>query len=259
MLDKILIVYSEKLTNKHLETLRKVREIVGGRNVLIVKSQDLQKSCFEDIKLAITIGGDGTFIRTASYISDELILGINSEPEYSEGALTSLRENQLGFLEKILKGEFKIIKRERARVIRNKVVLDELALNEVYVGAYSQFHTSRYAIKFKEKEEEQRSSGVLIATGSGSKAWYKSAGGTPFPYDERKLKFIVREPYFGDHIFKPTIFTGEILEGGSIEIISKRHDGGIIAIDANSILDFNIPDKVEIELSDKPLNVIKLK
>jgi NAD kinase len=105
MFKKILIVYSEKLTNKHLETLEKVKNLVNGMNCLITKSHELNEVYFEGIDLVITIGGDGTFIRAATFLKDSLILGINSEPEYSEGALTSIKENELDLLKEILDGK----------------------------------------------------------------------------------------------------------------------------------------------------------
>ena len=127
----------------------------------------------------------------------------------------------------------------------------------MYVGTLSQFHISRYKIKFKEKEEEQRSSGIIISTGTGSKAWFLSAGGKPFDYFEKKLRFIIREPYFGERIFIPTLLNGEIFEDEILNIESGRDLGGIIAINEN-IYDFNNGDKIEIKLSKKPLKVIKL-
>lgn len=258
MFNKILVTYSEKLTEKHARTVDKVKSLLKGRNFSILKSHELCESDFNKVDLVITIGGDGTFIRAASFIKTKsmLIIGINSEPELSEGALTSINENELDFLEKVLKGEYKTISRERASVKRNNCILKDLALNEVYAGASNQFHTSRYIIKFKGKSEEQRSSGVLVVTGSGSNAWFKSAGGIPFKFNEKKLKFLVREPFSGDRLFKPKLLKGEISECEKIEFEGKRYDGGIIAIDATSVYGFNAHDKIEIELSGCPLNVI---
>lgn len=255
MFEKILIVYSEKLTEKHLKTVEKVKALVSDRKFSVVRADKLQESDFDNIELVITIGGDGAFIRAANFIKNQLILGINSEPEYSEGALKSLMENELEILKDILAGKFRLIKRERAEVKRNGIKIPHLAM-EVYVGSFSQFHTSRYVLKFKNQEEEQRSSGVLITTGSGSTAWYKSSGGLPFSFSEKKLKFIVREPYFGERLFKPKILHGEILQGEKIEFKSTRYKGGVVALDANITQDFNTGDVVEIYLSDCPLNVI---
>jgi NAD+ kinase len=252
MFKKILIIYSEKQTKKHISLISEIEEIAGNRKCSSVKVTDIQNSIFNDIDLVITIGGDGTLIRASHFLKNTPIIGINSESEFSEGALTSINEYQIPKLKEILSGKFKKIENQRAEIIRNSVLLDNLALNEIYLGSESQFHTSRYVIRFQEKEEEQRSSGVLIATGSGSTAWYESAGGKPFEDTEKKLRFLVREPYFG-RIFNPKILKGEVKQSQSITLVSKMHQGGVIAIDSNCIQNFNSEDKVEISVSENPL------
>jgi len=254
MFKNILIVESGKKSKKHKEVLVKVMGILKN-NLLLKSSSELVQSDFDNIDLVLTIGGDGTFIKASHFIEGIPILGINSEPEFSEGALKSLKENELDQLENMINGKFKILERERIKIKLNNKIIDKHAINEIYIGAAKQFHTSRYKIKFKNKSEEQRSSGVIVVTGSGSNAWYKSAGGTPFNHNEKKLAFLVREPYFGN-LFKPTMIQGEISLGEKIEFISKKHEEGIIAIDSNVIFDFNEGDIVEIEISDKPLKVL---
>ncbi len=252
MFKKILIVYSEKLSNKHLETIEKVKKIFEGKDA-IIKSMELSKEDFADVDLVITIGGDGAFIRAARFIEGSFIIGINSEPETSEGELTSIKEDELGFLNKVLEGDFNTKELDRIQIKINDKLIENCALNEVYFGSSSQFHTSRYIIKFNNNEEEQRSSGVLIATSSGSKAWYRSAGGKLFK--EKVLKFLVRELYFGERLYKPRIIQGTIDIGG-MEFINKRYNGGIIAIDSNLVYNLNFNDKVGLSLSNKPLRVI---
>lgn len=255
MFSKILIVYSEKISEQHLSTIDKVKNILKEKETKIIRAAELNESYFQGIDLVITIGGDGTFVRAAAYLKDIPILGINSEPEFSEGALTSINDSELEFLNQLLQGNFKTIKKRRIKLTLNGKILDKLALDEVYIGTQNQFHTSRYIIKFHEHQEEQRSSGVLVVTGSGSTAWYKSAGGTAFSPEEKKLRFLVRE-FFVSRIFKPKIILGEILENEKIEFESRRYDGGILALDGNFIYNFNVPDKIILELSDIPLNVI---
>jgi NAD kinase len=257
---KILEVYSEKLTEKHLGTVERVKGIVEGLGMgcQTVDARDLQESCFKGINLVVAVGGDGTIICSSHYLRGCLkevpILGINSEPEISEGALASIDEGELGLLEKMLQ-EGTLIKRQRALIKRNGVVLNELALNDVYVGSQAQFTTSRYKIKLNGTAEEHRSSGIIVATGSGSNAWYKSAGGSPFHYAERKLKFITREPIVS-RVFKPQILRGEVKESEKLTFEAKRYGGGMIAIDSCKTYDFNVPDAIEVCLSDSPLNVI---
>lgn len=252
--NKILIVYSEKLSKKHIETLTKVKQRLEGRNYIFLRADRINENYFEDIDLVISVGGDGTFIRAASFIKDKLIVGINSEPEYSEGALLSLRDDELNVLDEILNGKYKIEKKSRIKIKINGREINNLASNEVYVGVLNQFHTSHYIIELNNLKEEQRSSGVLIATPSGSRAWYKSAGGRPFKGN--KLKFLVREPYVGGRIFDPKMLKGQVNKGEKIEFISRRHSGGVVALDSNYTYRLEKGDRVEVQMSDFPLKVL---
>jgi len=256
--NKILLVCHEKQTPNHLETIAQTIDILKkhGKEYSCITFNELHDNPFKNKDLVSTIGGDGTFIRTTHFLRGETpILGINSEPETSEGGLTTINRYEIDELNKILDNEYKITKKPRARAIRNRELIPELALNEVYIGSAYQFHTSRYIIKYKGLDEEQRSSGVLVVTGSGSHAWYKSAGGTSFNHNNNKLKFIVREP-FSSRIFNPEILKGDIDKEEKISFISKRRDGGIIAIDSYSTYDFNDNDYIEVRVSSQPLNVI---
>lgn len=252
--NKILIVYSEKSSRKHIDTLNKVKNRLEGKDYIFLRADRITEKYFDDIDLIITVGGDGTFIRAASFIKDKLIIGINSESEYSEGVLLSLKENELDVLEDIFNGKYKIQKKIRAKIKINGKEIGNLSLNEVYFGVSNQFHTSHYIINYKNVSEEQRSSGVLIATPSGSTAWYKSARGKPFKGN--KLKFIIREPYFGGRVFNPKLLKGEIEKGEKIEFISKRHDNSVVTLDSNYTYRLERGDKVQVEMSEFPLRVL---
>ncbi len=253
---KVTLVYSEKLSDTHLSAIENIKKLIEKLDIEYnsVEIRDLSKELL-DVDLVITAGGDGTFIRAACCLKDVPILGINSEPEFSEGALTSLKDSELDALEDILKGNYNIIERQRIKVIFNGEELDSLALNDVYVGSTTHYHASRYVIEFNGDKEEQRSSGILFSTGSGSSAWYKSAGGKVFNFNEKKIKFLVREPFSG-RIFNPNLIEGEFLGGERVKVIAKRHEGGVISLDSNLHKEFNIPDVVELELSEHPLRVI---
>jgi len=255
MFDKILLVHKDKLPDSSLADLEKIKEILKDKKLLILGYNEFSHRHANNFDLIITLGGDGTFVKAANLIKNSLILGINSNPLSSEGALTSLSITDLEQLKNIIHGKFQILERQRARITLNGKILDEQATNEVYIGSISQFHSSRYKIKFKEKEEEQRSSGIIISTGTGSTAWFKSAGGKPFDSSEKKLAFLVREPYSGERLFKSSLLSGEILSGEKIIIESLRDFGGVLSIN-DSIFDFNNGDIAQIELSDQPLRVV---
>ncbi|VVB77993.1 NAD kinase [uncultured archaeon] len=260
MFKNILLVYSEKLTEQHISAVESIKGLiskVGIKNKLI-NVRDLEFKHFADRDLVITAGGDGTVIRTAHYIEDVPLLGINSEPEYSEGALTSLKDDEIDSLSEILLGNYNVLDKERAVAIKNGHVIKERAINEIYIGTEVQFATSRYVLKYRGNEEEQRSSGVLVATAGGSSAWYRSAGGKPFNHEKGKLAFLVREPYFGN-LYQPTLLSGEILPGESIFFEGKKYGGGIVAIDSNKAYGFNNGDNLEVRISNKPLHVLTKK
>ncbi len=258
MINKILLIYGEKKSLAHLNSLKIVESILKEKKINFnkIKINDFKENFLKDVDLVISVGGDGTFIRISHYLKDLPILGINSDSKTSEGGLCSLNEQNLEKLKEILEGKYKLIFRNRIDIYLDGKFVKEKALNEVYVGTRDQFHTSRYIIKFQDFEEEHRSSGVLISTGSGSNVWYKSAGGEPFSFDEDKLKFLVREPFFS-RLFQPKILQGEIVKSESLIFYSKRCMGGIIALDSNVIYDFNEGNKVELKLSKFPLKVLE--
>lgn len=257
MFKKILVIYSDKNTKNHVETIDKVRKILQDKKVNFgfVKYNDLKENDFKDIDLVISLGGDGTFVRAANFIKNQLILGINSDPKTSEGALVSLLSDEVEKLNDILDGKYKTIIRERAMVLLNDKEIKESVINAVFVGAASQFHCSRYIVNFNDKQEEHRSSGILVSTGTGSTGWFKSAGGKVFAHDEKKLKFIIREPYVGNRVYVPKLLSGEIEKDKSIEIVSMRDYGGVLAVD-DAVYEVKKGDKIKVSLSDLPLKVI---
>jgi NAD kinase len=257
MFNKITLLLKHGL-QLDASVLSEIRSLAKGSKVKIIAFNDLKKEDLSDADLIITFGGDGTFVKAANLIEDSFILGVNANPDSSEGWLIDLDISEVNKLKDLFAGQHKTLVRQRASVRLNGKLLPEQATNEVYIGAASQFHSSRYKITYKSKEEEHRSSGVLVTTGTGSTAWFAAAGGKPFACHEEKLAFLVREPYVGKRIFLPKIMKGELKKGEVLTIRSTRDFGGILAIN-DSTYDFNTGDVVEIELSDKPLKVLQLK
>ncbi len=257
MFDKIIFVVKEGIVLEE-DFISRINELSGNKEIVFVNFCDLNKTHFDENSLVVTFGGDGTFVKAANLMDEGYIVGINSSPSSSVGALTSLEIDDLERLKEVLEGNFDVLLRQRVKVTLNGEVLNEHALNEVYVGAFSQFHSSRYRIKYNGFEEEHRSSGIIVSTGTGSPAWFYSAGGDVFDPSEEKISFVVREPYFAKRLFTPTILKGDLKIGEKLIMESERVSGGLISIN-ESTYDFNKGDIVKLELSDKPLKTIKLK
>lgn len=256
-LKKVLVVYSDSKSIEHRKTINEVKRVMKKYKIngIFVKKEE-KKRLPRNTDLVISVGGDGTFIDASHLIKDDtLILGVNSDPLSSEGAHTNVtRKDFEEKIKKIMEGDFSIEKWTRLEIMINGTSKKEYTLNEVYVGASHIYNTSRYSLFVNGRWERQKSSGILIATGCGSTAWYQSAGGRPFSKTAREARFIVREPYCGHLVCGRTI-NGIIKENEEIKIKSEMRDG-MIAIDSFKEYKFPKEKIVTIKVSDKPINVV---
>ena len=142
-------------------------------------------STYEDldstVDLMVTIGGDGTLLRSITFVRDLgiPIIGINTG---RLGFLATLNQELLNVeLKKILKGEFKIEERSllEVRVNNNDDFSDfNFALNEVSVGRKNT--TSMIEIKTTLNGEYLNTywaDGLIVSTPTGSTGYSLSCGG----------------------------------------------------------------------------------
>ncbi len=199
---KILIVYLEKERKEAYELKRKIR----NHEIKIINRKRLKRFLeggFIKFDLTIVVGGDGTFLRTAQFISNKLILGINPKPGRREAFLSSMTADQ--FSEELL-SKLKVEYLPRLKVKINNKLIKEKAVNDIYIGDKKPYKTSKYIIEFKGKKETQISSGVIASTAIGTNSWFKSLTGKTHT-DNSKIYFAVREPY-SNKVYKATIKEG---------------------------------------------------
>jgi hypothetical protein len=137
------------------------------------------------------------------------------------------------------------------------------AVNDLFVGPQS--HTSAlYTIRLGDREERQSSSGVLVSTGLGSTAWYRSVvtgaaaiAGRPFefrptPWDARYLHFAVREPFPSRSSGASLVF-GRIEAGAALVLESRMAERGVIFSDGieADYLEFNSGAVARIEVAER--------
>lgn len=225
--------------------------IESSLNPIFAWKNHLTKKDLENIDLVIALGGDGTVLSASHYIKDKPILAVNSSPGKSEGALTTISSSQLGKkIEEIKDNKFKTEKLERIEVSINNTPLDILSLNEVFIANEKAYLISKYKIKFNNIEEEQRSSGIIFSTGTGSTAWFNSASGTPFPANSKFIKMIVREPYKGK-LGRFSLTETTIKENDEFTFIALTPS--ILAIDSIREVKLKEGDEVKIKISKHPL------
>jgi NAD+ kinase len=126
--------------------------------------------------MVVAVGGDGTILRTQSYISPKKIplFGINMG---TVGFLTEIdSENAFQALEEVLAGNYFVEKRTQLRVWHNGELPS--ALNEVVLMTRKPAKMLHIQIEVDDEiVEELRADGLIIATPSGSTAYSMSAGG----------------------------------------------------------------------------------
>src|SRR5581483_6426894 len=139
-----------------------------------------------------------------------------------------------------------------------------VAVNEIFVGHHTH-QSARYRVLFGRKEERHSSSGVVIATGTGSTGWARSISlgrgidpsTLPTPTDP-KLAFFVREPF-------PSVATGTSVREGIVDesrtlvIISEMNEGGTLFGDGieDDAIDFRWGLKVTLRVANEHLRLVR--
>jgi len=129
-----------------------------------------------DVDIMLTIGGDGTILRTQSFIEGKKIplLGINMG---TVGFLTEIDpKNVFSELKEVLEGHYTIEERTQLDVYHHGRLPS--ALNEVVMMTREPAKMLHIQIIVdNEIVEELRADGMIVATPSGSTAYSMSAGG----------------------------------------------------------------------------------
>lgn len=246
---KVLVVCKDPEDSKEAQSCILLEK--EGLDVIYAWKNTFDKAHLKDIDLVISIGGDGTALSASHYLRDKPLLAVNSSPKTSVGALTTLSTTQLPKkLKEIKSNSLKTENLERIEVSINNEILDHLALNDVFIANEKAYLISKYKIKLRNTEEAQLSSGLIFSTGTGSTAWFKSAGGIQFSPQSKFIKMIVREPY-QNNLTKFTLHKADIQENEHIEIVPSVPS--VLAID--SIREYKLfpNDIVRIKISQNPL------
>ena len=223
---------------RFLEALSQVQRAIPVRwRRTRVDRHELDRFLFEPEDLVIALGQDGLVANIAKYLCGQTVVGLNPDPERYDGVLVKHPPEAARDL--IAMAEAGRCKCEMRTMVEAR--LDDgqtlLALNEIYVG-HRTHQSSRYRIALGERaapvrEERQSSSGIVIATGTGSTGWARSIRREracdlvlPQPSDPL-LAFFVREA-FPSVATGTTITEGLIREHERLVITSEMEDGGVL-------------------------------
>lgn len=204
----------------------------------------------EVIDFALSIGGDGTFLTTASAIADKNIpiLGINS------GHLGFLADVQIcdvdAILDRLLRGDYSIEQRSLLQVTPGEGghILANNALNEVAV--MKQSLSSMITVETSLNGEHLNSyeaDGLVIATATGSTAYNLSVGG---PLMVPQAKGILLSPIAGHSL---TVRPLVIPDNWMIDLKIKSRNGNyLVSVDGRSQV---MADTVTLHIERAPYTI----
>lgn len=241
---------------QHIKTFYKVKEELKNHGVKFKTEKRKKLGSLRKYDLVITVGGDGTFLRTSHHVVNQLVIGVNSAPKASVGALCSVTLNEFPKkIKNILEGRYKTKKLNRLEIKVNKKRLSQLALNDVLYCNTCPAGTSRYLIKIGKKKEDHRSSGLWVSTAAGSTAAIRAAGGKVLPHFSENFQYMVREPYQGTH--KKYLLPYGILKPGSkIELTNQTMKAALYIDGMQAVHPLHFGDHIILTNSHQPINVI---
>lgn len=255
------------------ETIREVKHIVDflkQRNVDIVLSHELRHEAFnrefpsvedyisqtgETIDFALSVGGDGTFLTTASLVGhlDIPILGINCG---HLGYLAEVQtENIDAVLDQLITNNYTIEQRRMLEVTcqQEGKIASPFALNEVAIlkSGLSSMITVDVTLN-GEFLHNYKADGLLIATPTGSTAYNLSVGG---PLLDPHVNAIILTPVATHSLnIRPLV----VLDDSKIDIkIASRNGNYMLSVDGRSQV-LNQDLSLHIERSQRTIKLVRI-
>ncbi len=207
-----------------------------------------------DGDVILTIGGDGTILRTLLDLGDRAIpilgIGIGRRNYLASTTKSGLKKA----LDMLIKGKYevKVLDRIRARIRGRKL---PLALNEVYFTSRHPGKPIYLELTIKRDREKvtlwrDKMDGVIVATPTGSTAYSLSAGG---PIVLEGLRSMIITPVCPQKKLFPVVVPHTFTV--KVKSVDSR-DPGTIVIDGNYILDLAKNEEVVITYSNIPAKFI---
>jgi hypothetical protein len=235
----------------------------------IVRRDEPTPERFGAASLIIAFGGDNHFQFVAQQVGGRTpVWGVNSDPCTSFGALLGVDAAGIaGALDRLARGDYRFEPWTRVVVEVDGVTLPP-ALCDVFLGERERRFMSRHRLEFvpggatEVQSMEQKSSGLLIATGAGSSGWSTSAarylfpGGISFPRTDRAARYLLTEASSALPGFKggvPPWSTGTLLQDGELVVHSLNDSDGLVSVDSLTDAPFPRGSKAVIRIAPEPL------
>ncbi len=266
----VIAVFGNTLRPDTISEVKHIVEFLQLRGITVVLSPELRHDVFsrdipsvedyvattgETIDFAISVGGDGTFLTTASMVGhlNIPILGINC------GHLGYLAEVQTGdvdyVLDQLINNQYTIEKRCMLEVSSSKggKIVSPFALNEVAVlkSGLSSMITVEVTLN-GEFLHSYKADGLLVATPTGSTAYNLSVGG---PLLDPHVNAIILSPVATHSLnIRPLV----VQDDSKIDLkISSRNGNYMVSVDGRSQV-VNQDIQLHIERSSRTIKLVRV-
>jgi hypothetical protein len=218
---------------------------------------------FEPEDVIVVVGQDGLVANVAKYLSGQPVLGINPDPTRFDGVLVPHRADQVeGMLHATARGSATM---EHRTMVEARIDSGQrlVALNEVFIG-HRTHQSARYELSIDGQSEAQSSSGLVVATGTGSTGWARSihrnrntAVTLPKPTQAR-LAYFVREA-FPSVATGTSLTDGALVDGEVLVVVSRMNDGGVLFGDGieDDRLAFGWGSRASLRIAERRLCLVR--
>lgn len=265
-----IAIFGNTLRSKTIREVKHIIEFLQLRGVDIVLSQELRQEAFtrefpsvEDysahigntIDFALSVGGDGTFLTTASLVGhlDVPILGINCG---HLGYLAEVKTDNIDVvLDQLISNKYTIEQRRMLEVTcqQEGKIASPYALNEV--GILKSGLSSMITVDVTLNGEflhNYKADGLLLATPTGSTAYNLSVGG---PLLDPHVNAIILSPVATHSLnIRPLV----VLDDSKIDVkISSRNGSYLLSVDGRSQV-LNQDIQLHIERSQRTIKLVRI-
>ncbi len=240
----------------HYWTLDYIEAVLKDRKLKYTRISRGKTVNYGHFDLIITVGGDGTFLEASHHVHNQLILGVNSDPNWSVGRFcVANAKNFESILDKHLKGQATIRQFQRLELSIKDRKRSALVLNDVLICDANPAAMCRYHITVGSRKEDQKSSGMWISTAAGSSGGAQSAGGKVLPPYSSNYQYQPRELYKGSKLHYK--LTGAVVKPPMEVSVTSLIRDGVLYIDGPHICwPFHFGHTALFRLSKTPLNII---
>lgn len=238
-------------------SLAEVERALAARHLrhrLVYRARHLDYGPYD---LVIAVGGDGTFLEAARRVTDQPVLGVNSDPARSHGAFCACTAPEFAqTLDELLAGSARLCHLNRLALRLDGRALPYPVLNEVLAAHQSPAGMSRYRLEVGTEMEEHYGSGVWVSTAAGSSGAIRSAGGRKLALGSRRLQYLPRELYEGRwRSYRLT--GGSVARGTPLAIVSHMREGLIWLDGPHLRCPFPYGARLELAESPHPLRLVQ--